>query len=93
MLFVLSAWLYWTYNINDPYYDKKASKFFRIFSTYYFWTNCMLLVSQILYASGFEGGLIIWLSGALFIALIIVFEKKSNIDKLFTSNLKFRSGE
>lgn len=93
MLFVLSAWLYWAYNIQDPYYDKNVSKFFRICSSYYFWTNLMLMVSQILQGFDFNGGLVAWLGGLPFIGIIIIFEKKSNIDKLFSSDLKFRSGE
>lgn len=62
-------------------------------SSYYFWTNFMLLMSQVLKATGFNGGLVIWLSGLPFIGIIIIFERKSNIDKLFSSNLKFKSGE
>lgn len=93
MLFLLSGWLYWAYNIQDPYYDKKVSKFFRICSSYYFWTNLMLMVSQVLYGFNFNGGLVAWLGGLPFIGIIIIFEKKSNIDKLFSSDLKFRSGE
>lgn len=92
MLFCLSGWLYWTYNMNDPFYNKKASKFFRIVSSYYFWTNFMLMVSQLLSPLGFNGGLVIWISGLPFIGAIITFEHKSNIDQLFSSNLKFKSG-
>lgn len=93
MLFGLSGWLYWIYNMNDPFYNKKASKFFRIVSSYYFWTNFMLLVSQLLSPVGFNGGLVIWISGLPFIGIIIGFEHKSNIDQLFSFNLKFKSGE
>ena len=93
MLFFLSGWLYWTYNMNDPFYNKKVSKFFRLMSSYYFWTNFMLLGSQILKLTGFNGGLVIWMSGLPFIGVIIIFERKSNINELFSSNLKFKSGE
>lgn len=93
MLFILSGWLYWTYNMNDPFYNKKVSKFFRLMSSYYFWTNFMLLASQVLSLTGFNGGLVIWLSGLPFIGVIIIFDQKSNINKLFSSNLKFKSGE
>ena len=93
MLFVLSGWLYSTYNITQPYYNKKASKFFRILSTYYFWTNLMLIISEILRPIGFKDGLVIWTCGIIFIGISIVFERKSNIDTLFSSSLKFKSGE
>lgn len=93
LLFCLSGWLYWTYNMSDPFYNKKVSKFFRIVSSYYFWTNFMLLVSQLLGPLGFNGGLVIWISGLPFIGIIIGFQHKSNIDQLFSFNLKFKSGQ
>lgn len=79
--------------MNDPFYEKKVSKFFRIVSSYYFWTNFMLLASQILSPLGFNGGLVIWISGLPFIGIIIAFEHRSSIDQLFSFNLKFKSGE
>jgi hypothetical protein len=93
MLFVLSGWLYSTYNIARPYYQPKASKFFRIVSTYYFWTNLMLMISEILRPLNFKGGLIIWICGLLCISFGIIFERKSKIETLFSSSLKFKSGE
>lgn len=92
MLFVVSGWLWTSYNVEQPFYNKSASKFFRICSSYYFWTNTMLLASQVLLDYGFEGGLVVWMCGLPFIGISIVFERKSNIEKLFSSNLKFRSG-
>lgn len=59
--------------MSDPFYNKKVSKFFRIVSSYYFWTNFMLLVSQLLSPLGFNGGLVIWISGLPFIGIIIGF--------------------
>jgi hypothetical protein len=53
----------------------------------------MLIVSRILLDFGFQGGLVIWMCGLPFIGISILFERKSNIEKLFSSNLKFRSGE
>ena len=52
----------------------------------------MLMVSQLLKPVGFNGGLAIWISGLPFIGVVIIFEHKSNIDQLFSSNLKFKSG-
>lgn len=52
----------------------------------------MLLASQLLNSSGYNGGLVIWISGLPFIGIIIGFEHKSNIDQLFSFNLKFKSG-
>lgn len=52
----------------------------------------MLMISQILSIWDFNGGLVIWLGGLPFLFIIILFEKKSNISKLFSTNLKFRSG-
>lgn len=73
LLFVLSGWLYYAYNIAQPCYDKNASKFFRICSSYYFWTNLMLLASQLLSGFNFQDGLVIWICGMIFIGLIILF--------------------
>lgn len=52
----------------------------------------MLLISQILLPIGFKDGLVIWICGIIFIGLTILFERKSNIDTLFSSSLKFKSG-
>lgn len=93
MLFLLSLWQFWCYSIREPYYKRSASKFFKICSTYYFWTTLMLLVSQLLKSTGFDGALIIWLGGLPFLAVIILFESTSDVDKLFSSNLKFKTGE
>jgi hypothetical protein len=92
MLFAFSFWQFWCYTVNEPYYNKKATKFFKIVSTYYFWTTLMLMISQILKIWDFSGGLIIWLGGLPFLFIIILFERKSDIGKLFASNLKFRNG-
>ena len=92
ILFVLAFWQFWCYSVNEPYYNKKATKFFKIVSTYYFWTIFMLMISQILSIYDFTGGLVIWLGGLPFICIVILFERKSNIAKLFSSNLKFRTG-
>ncbi len=40
-----------------------------------------------------NGGIVEWLGGLPFIGIIIVYGKQSNIEKLFSSNLKFRSGK
>ncbi len=93
MLFSFALWQFWCYSVNEPYYNKKASKFFKIVSAYYFWTTFMLMISQILSIWGFNGGLVIWLGGLPFLFIIILFERKSNISRLFVSNLKFRNGE
>ena len=80
MLFLLSAPLYWSYNITQqPYYDKRTIKFFRIVSTYYFWTNFMLLVANICLFFEIRNGLVIWICGFIFIGITIFFERKSNI--------------
>lgn len=52
----------------------------------------MLLASQLLGSVGFQDGLVIWVCGIIFIGITIVFERKSNIDTLFSSSLKFKSG-
>lgn len=51
------------------------------------------MVSQILQLYDFNGGLVIWLGGLPFLFIIILFQRKSNIGKLFSSNLKFRNGD
>ncbi|KAL4460691.1 hypothetical protein ABPG72_017167 [Tetrahymena utriculariae] len=91
--FTFSASLYWSYNFEEPYYDKFVGKFFNIATTYYLWTNVMLLVSLVFYETGFNGGLIIWILGLPFICFIMLTSKKSRIDTLISSQTKFRSGE
>ena len=55
----------------------------------------MLTISQIflLLSFNFEGSMVIWFCGLPFIGMNIGYENKSNIDNLFSSNLKFKSGE
>ncbi len=55
----------------------------------------MLTISQIglLLNFNFQGSMVIWFCGLPFIALSIAYETKSNIDNLFSSNLKFKTGE
>jgi hypothetical protein len=53
----------------------------------------MLFVSMLLSSYNFDGGLIIWASGLPFFGILIYFESSSNINKLFKSNLKFKSGD
>lgn len=52
----------------------------------------MLLASIALEGTGFNGAFIVWISGLPFIGLLIAYEKKSDIDQLFNSNLSFKSG-
>ena len=52
----------------------------------------MLLLGQVLGTYGFDGALVIWMSGLPFFAVIIYFESPSD-NALFASNLKFKSGE
>jgi hypothetical protein len=68
---------------------------YRIFSAYYFWTVLMLTISQVavLLQFNFEGSMVIWFCGLPFIGMNIAYESKSNIDNLFSSNLKFKSGD
>ncbi|EGR33143.1 PAS domain S-box family protein [Ichthyophthirius multifiliis] len=93
LLFFLSLGLHSVYNMGDPYYDEEVGKFYKVVTTYYLWTNFNLLLSQILSGTSFNGGLISWLIGLPFIVLIMITEKKSRIDTLIRSQMKFRSGE
>jgi hypothetical protein len=53
----------------------------------------MLFIGQVLGDYGFDGSLVIWMSGLPFFIVIIYFENPSNINTLFVNNLKFKSGE
>ncbi len=55
----------------------------------------MLSVSQVLILLNinFEGAMVIWFCGLPFIGLNIGYESRSNIDNLFSSNMKFKTGE
>ncbi|EGR29894.1 PAS domain S-box family protein [Ichthyophthirius multifiliis] len=93
LVFSLSLALHWVYNMEDPYYDQEVGLFYKIVTTYYLWTNTNLLTSQILQGMQFNGGLISWLIGLPFIVMIMLTTKKSRIDTLIRSQMKFRSGE
>ena len=94
-MFFPALWLFYCYNFEQPYYNKPVSKLFRIFSAYYFWTVLILAVSQAIILMGieFEGSMVIWFCGLPFLGFIIAYENKSNIDNLFSSNLKFKTGD
>ena len=93
ILFVLSSWMFYEYSANDPYYNSSVSRFFRICSSYYFWTNFMLILSQFLEMFSFTGGLVAWIGGLPFIAIIIFFGRRNTTESISSSNLKFKSGE
>jgi hypothetical protein len=72
-MFLLSFWQFWCYSVKQPYYSKAATKFFKVCSTYYLWTTLMLFVGQVLGPYGFDGALVIWMSGLPFFAVIVYF--------------------
>ena len=94
-MFFPALWLFYFYHFHQPYYNREVGKLYRIFSAYYFWTVLMLTISQVatLLSFNFEGSIVIWFCGLPFIGMNIGYESKSNIDNLFSSNLKFKSGE
>jgi hypothetical protein len=94
LMFFPALWLFSYYHYEQPYYSRKVNKLFRIFSAYYFWTVGMQSMSQLLLLLdfNFQGSLVIWFCGLPFIGFSIAFENKSNIDNLFSSNLKFKTG-
>ncbi len=93
LLLSLSGWLFYAYNLRSPFYNKAVSAFYRIATSYFFYTNLMLFVSLALRGTGFTGGLVAWAAGLPFIFLYFCFEKKSNISNLSESNMKFGSAE
>jgi hypothetical protein len=52
----------------------------------------MLFISQLFSSTEFNGGLIAWIIGLPFIICIMMTTKKSNIDTLTKSQVKFTSG-
>lgn len=95
LMFFPALWLFYFYHFHQPYYNREVGKLYRIFSAYYFWTVLMLSISQLalILQFNFEGSMVIWFCGLPFIGMNIAYESKSNIDNLFSSNLKFKSGE
>jgi hypothetical protein len=91
-MFALSFWQFWFYSIKKPYYTKKAAKFFKMCSTYYFWTTLLLFVGLV-FRESFDGAVVIWVSGLPFFALMIYFESNSDVNAIFSGNLKFKTGE
>jgi hypothetical protein len=92
IIFLLSLWQFWSYTVKRPYYSKVADKFFKICSTYYFWTALMLMVGQLLQNYNFNGALLIWISGLPFFAIIIYFDGSIQSEGLQANNLKFKTG-
>lgn len=83
--FALSLWLFTVYNFDDPYYNYEVGMFYNVITTYYLWTNFMLLISKALEGTSFNGGLIAWILGLPFIVAIMLSTKKSRIDTLVRS--------
>lgn len=52
----------------------------------------MLMVGQLLQDYGFNGSLLVWISGLPFFAIFIYFDDTMKSDAL-QSNLKFKTGE
>lgn len=67
--------------------------FYKVCTTYYLWTNGLLLIAKALENTNFGGGLIAWVIGLPFLFAIMVTTRKSYIDTLVTSQMKFRSGK
>lgn len=74
-MFFPALWLFYFYHFNDPYYNRKVGKLFRIFSAYYFWTVLMLSLSQLftLLQFQFEGAMVIWFCALPFIGFNIAY--------------------
>eukprot|EP00825_Cyclidium_porcatum_P027534 TRINITY_DN29636_c0_g1_i1.p2 TRINITY_DN29636_c0_g1~~TRINITY_DN29636_c0_g1_i1.p2 ORF type:complete len:134 (+),score=26.00 TRINITY_DN29636_c0_g1_i1:124-525(+) len=53
----------------------------------------MLFISKLFYNSSFDGGLIAWIIGLPFIVMIMLTTKKSKIETLVRSQMKFHNGE
>lgn len=92
IIFLLSFWQFWFYTVKKPYYSKLATKFFKICSTYYFWTAFMLMMGQLLKNYDFNGALLIWIAGLPFFAIIIYFDGTIKGESLHSNNLKFKTG-
>lgn len=73
------------YTLDNPYFDSEVGLFYKICTTYYLWTNFLLLISKIVENTDFNGGLIAWLIGLPFIIFIMMTTKKSKIDTLVRS--------
>ena len=52
----------------------------------------MLLVGLMLTNYNFNGAVLIWMGGLPFFAIIIYFDIDLEINELFASNLKFKTG-
>lgn len=92
IMFSLSIWQFWCYAIKKPYYSVVATKFYKICSTYYFWTNFMLFIGLVFKSFDFDGALIIWISGLPFFGIIIYFENSTDINIILQNNLNIKSG-
>lgn len=83
--FFLALALWREYNLQEPYYDQEVGLFYKIVSSYYLYTNLTLFCNLILSPLGFGGGLIAWIVGLPFVALIMLTTKQSKIDTLLRS--------
>jgi len=94
LILIIPAILLWyVYNIEEPYYNKHCTMFFRIATTYYLWTQALVAVSKLLENTTFTGGLITWVVGLPFIGAIMLTSSKSKASSLVKTSSRFKTSD
>jgi len=91
VLIIPAILLWYVYNIEEPYYNRHCTLFFRIATTYYLWTQGMVAVSKLLENTSFTGGLITWVIGLPFIGGIMLTSSKSKASSLVQTSSRFKT--
>ena len=79
--------------MNSPYYNEIISKIWSAISAINVWTVILLCFAKFLEKTLFEGTIIAWIIGIPIIILIVINNRKYNIDVLLINVNKFESGE
>ena len=76
--------------LDDPYYDRVMSAFFKTITLVYWWCFFMLFVLFLLRPTGFTGGMAVWIFGIPFMVVCGFAVSQQRGDSLARQQLKFR---
>ena len=93
MVFIGGLFLAYYYIYDDPFYDSFIANFYKIISSVYLWSCCVLLILKFIQYQNFSGGFILWISGMPFILLAAISFSKNSMKTISKSHVKFESGQ
>ena len=92
-IFIGGLYLAYYYVYDDPFYNSFIAKFYKILSSLYFWSCCVILILKLLSMTSFEGGFILWIAGIPFVVLISVSFDKNSIKTINNSHIKYKRAQ